>query len=498
MNEDSCPRPVGCRLTIPAAHERVFADANAMKDHLRESMRVEPYDVRDFYYKEGYFQSVARASWFENLTLGIICTNAVWISVDTDLNDAPTLNEADPLFIIVENIFCLYFLFEWIVRFGAFECKSKCITDRWFAFDTCMVLTMIAETWALFLYVTIAGGAASLVSASSLKLMKLSRIARLARLLRSMPELLVLIKGMVSAIRAVFFTLLLLAILVFVFSVFFRQFTEGTDLAEAFPTLPQTMHTLIRYGVLLDSVGRLSLLFTEHSYICLILWYFFILLSAVTIMNMLIGVACEVIQTIAAEENKGLIICYVKETLEAILAREGYLTNDLVFTKEKFLQVLEKPETAQLLTEVDVNVFALVDLVDTIFRDYCGEKRTMTFVEVVEVILEQRTINEANLRDMTDLRRFVTIRMSTVSGALAYWQKRTKELTRSVDAQIQTMGELVEKFAGHSQGTFNEEANRVERELRTKTKKAMKTNSHDTFCWHSGVSSDSSSSHEVP
>merc|ERR1719193_538019 len=122
-------------------------------------------------------------------------------------------------------------------------------------------------------------------------------MARMARLFRAMPELLILIKGMVAAMRSVIFTLSLLAIVMYVFGIAFTQLVgdsvkdpEGNAL---FATVHQSMHTLLLDGTLMDGTGTVVQVLAEQSPVYVIMFYLFILLAALTVMNMLIGVLCE-------------------------------------------------------------------------------------------------------------------------------------------------------------------------------------------------------------
>eukprot|EP00403_Amphidinium_massartii_P036972 CAMPEP_0178443548 /NCGR_PEP_ID=MMETSP0689_2-20121128/38963_1 /TAXON_ID=160604 /ORGANISM="Amphidinium massartii, Strain CS-259" /LENGTH=158 /DNA_ID=CAMNT_0020067581 /DNA_START=130 /DNA_END=602 /DNA_ORIENTATION=+ len=94
----------------------MFNYAESMKSEVRRALNKETYDVRSMYRTEGIWQRIARSHYFENITLTVIALNALWISVDTDLNKATSLMEADLMFQIAEHFFCVYFSFEWIVR----------------------------------------------------------------------------------------------------------------------------------------------------------------------------------------------------------------------------------------------------------------------------------------------------------------------------------------------------------------------------------------------
>merc|ERR1712232_507803 len=118
---------------------RTFVDAALMKEKVREKLSKPKYAVADLYKDEGICQRIARSSIFDKFTLTVIAFNALWIAIDTDLNDAALLLEAEPTFIIAENFFCLFFTFEWLIRLGAFRSKCSGFKDAWFMFDTIMV-----------------------------------------------------------------------------------------------------------------------------------------------------------------------------------------------------------------------------------------------------------------------------------------------------------------------------------------------------------------------
>ena len=166
--------------------------------------------------------------YFERFTMAIIFLNAMWISVDIEFNRAEILSEADVGFIIVENLFCLFFAFELIVRLWTYARKCSALRDIWFLFDVFLVALMSFETWFFPLAHaisattgdTMTGGASATELATRFRkvqvgggrsdtkkvadcsqvlrvarVLRVLRTARMARLVRLMPELMILIKG---------------------------------------------------------------------------------------------------------------------------------------------------------------------------------------------------------------------------------------------------------------------------------------------------------------
>merc|ERR1719433_181514 len=114
-------------------------------------------------------------------------------------------------------------------------------------------------------------------------------MARMARLLRAMPELLFIIKGLVAAMRSVAFTIGLLVIMLYIFGVAFVQLCHDTPCEHVFPDVINTMHTLLVAAALGENLSSLIESLQKQNILLLLLLYVFILLTALTVMNMLIG-----------------------------------------------------------------------------------------------------------------------------------------------------------------------------------------------------------------
>ncbi|CAJ1362352.1 unnamed protein product [Effrenium voratum] len=401
------------KFAAAAAREAaVFVDADALKRQLKQNLSKETYDVSMFYWETGRCQRMARSSCFENVTLFMIAINSIWIWIDTDLNSASTLLDADAVFIIVENSFCVYFVFELAVRFGAFKVKRNCFRDAWFMFDSVLVALMVFETWILTIAVAAMGSGA--MSSPSflrvLRLFRLTRMARMARLLRACPELFVMLKAIGVAFRSVMFALLLLLGVVYVFAIFFTQLLDGKakqsgDIAyDNFRTVAVSMNTLLLNGALPDQADLINGLLAEHwFYYGLILIY--LLLASLTVMNMLIGILCEVISVVSHVESEEMKLTAVKYSLQRILEEtEADSDGDKKLNREELELLLANPKAVRTLADVGVDLLALVDLMDFIFE----QNEDLTFPEFMDIVLDLRGDNAATVKDIVDLRRFVS------------------------------------------------------------------------------------------
>lgn len=430
----------------------MLVDSTAMKEKLKQNMHKPKYNVADFYYTTGRFQALARNHTFENVTLAVIAFNALWMSIDTDANSASVLTEAHPIFIIAENLFCVYFTMEIVVRFGAFQNKLNCCRDAWFCFDFVLVTMMIVETWIMVAFILISGaGSSGLGNAGLLRLMRLmrlSRMARMARLLRAMPELLILIKGMVAATRAVGVTLFLLIIILYIFGILFRQLAEGLPTGEKFfPSVLASMHSLVIFGIQFDGVINLVDSIEEDSAYQLIPpFYLFVLIATLTVLNMLIGVLCEVISAVAMCEHEEIQIHHLRDELQQIVDRQCDYEPDgktLKIGKANFLKILQDEGIANLLNEVKVEPLGMVDLIDTLFTNENADELVFRFSDIIEIIMDQRSSNIATVKDATDLRKFM--------------KGRLDKLEQGVEAKMRAMGRLAERGLGLPRGTWQKE-----------------------------------------
>lgn len=400
----------------------VFADAEAMKNKLREALSNPQYNVADFYHKTGIAQHVATSPVFENSTLFVIVLNAFWIFIDTDYNDAEILWNAEPIFIVVENLFCAYFLFEWMVRFLAFEQKSNTGKDAWFVFDSILMALMAGETWLLNIFLWMIGADKSsnpLGNASILKLirlLRLTRMARLARVLRAMPELMVLVKGMASATRSVFLTICLLVAIIYIFGIAFVQLMRDTEAGQTyFDNVPNAMNSLLMHCTLPDQEPIVKLV-GEENFACRLIILLYIGLATLTILNMLIGVLCEVVSVVSAVEKESLLLNYVKARLQMMLTTSGLdADHDCMISRLEFQALLQNRIAIKALTDVGVDVVGLVDFTDFIFAD----DKNLTFPEFMEIVLSLRGSNMATVKDIVDVRKLLMNEMAKVEDMIA-------------------------------------------------------------------------------
>lgn len=411
----------------------VFADASAMKEKVRAAVSKKEYNVCDYYYDTGCFQYVARSSWFEYLTLGVIGFNAFWITIDLDNNNAVAIYEAQPIYQVAEHGLCLYFLWEWSMRYFSFRGKRNCFKDAWFIFDTILLVLMVLESWVMTLIMYGAGdaGGASFRDASVLKLVRLVRLARMARmvkLLRMIPELVVLIRGMLVASRSVGFTLILLGLVIYFFAIVSRQLALETPLEDKyFRSVPDAMMSLLLECILPDQSQMVRECSRENPLFGIVI-LLVILLGSLTMLNMLVGVLCEVVSVVSSVEREQLTVNYLKTRLVAMFAEggDGRNPDTIRISHDSFESMLLQPEAATIIQNIGVDVIGLVDFADYIFEN-CDE---LGFGDFIELLLQFRGSNTATVKDIVDVRKFI---LAELDSMIQYFESSLQSLYQGLD-----------------------------------------------------------------
>merc|ERR1719333_532366 len=144
-----------------------------------------------------------------------------------------------------------------------------------------------------------------------------------------MPELLFMLKGIAAATRSVFFTMTLLIFVLYVFAIMMRQLSSeyqfGSDL---FPSVWYAIGTLIIEGALVDAPGDTMNAILEESKLSAFCFGCCIFFCNLTVLNMLVGVLCEVVSAVAQTEKENLAVQFVKSKIYTIIAESGLDLNE--------------------------------------------------------------------------------------------------------------------------------------------------------------------------
>jgi len=268
---------------------------------------------------------------------------------------------------------------------------------------------MIFETWLMpliLLILNLSGG----IPIGPMKLLRLLRLARMTRLMSRMPELLTMVKGMSMASRAVGSSLLLLTLLIYVFAILlYSVLSEDATTSASFGSLPKCMWTLLMDGTFLDSIGsQMSGLLNSQDYLAVFVFLIFVGLSAMTVMNMLIGVLCEVVSAVAAAEREEAAILLMKETILVLLQRADEDGSGKI-SKEELVALVSDPGATEVLAGLQVNVEYLMHM-----QEFLEEKTSsqLSIKQIMDLILHSRGERTLTMKDLVDAQMFTCWQVS--------------------------------------------------------------------------------------
>jgi hypothetical protein len=327
---------------------------------------------------------------------------------------------------------------------------------------------MIIETWLISLVMIIfeVGNSATLLGNLSIlrmaRMIKIARMARLARLLRAIPELVVLIKGILVAFRSVFLVFLLWLIIIYFYAMIFRQITDGENIGnQYFASVPDAMNTLLLNCVL----PEIAAILREMSGEMPILWPIamsFILLTSLTIANMLVGVLVGVVGAVAETEKESIAVSSLVYDIQ-IAFHHLHRDPQKIITREEFEALMVEPEIARIIKKSGVDVVILLDMSEMIFENMHSEqhKDGLEFSDFIDLVLSMRGTNPATVKDVKEHLKVLKGILLESSDALN--ERLDNEFTQIQNLIGEQMSELREQLAeddeyeGEEEGAEDEE-----------------------------------------
>lgn len=353
----------------------VFQDINALRKIEDPEEEAQQKEFEKF--NDSIWAAIAKNKIQEAATMTVIVINALFLGYDTDYSagyDVLTMDQVTRMadgkvrpdglydkdmpagFPIFENFFCVYFTLEVIIRYLAFKRKMDCLFDGWMVFDSTLVAIMILETWILpFL-----GDSDIPIDFAILRLLRLLRITRMGKLMRFFPELQIIVKGMLAAVRSVSVTLGMLILIWYIFAILFTDqyhqgkvddadvgdcdadpicIRDGIEQASArvfFGSIPKSMRNLIVMGTILDDITACTnaIRAQSNSFPMLMVFFVFVLISSFTMLNMLIGILCEVVTATSDGEKAARTEASVKEAIRSVFGTLDVDHNGTISKKE--------------------------------------------------------------------------------------------------------------------------------------------------------------------
>jgi len=264
------------------------------------------------------------------------------------------------------------------------------------------------ETWVFPVIFSIIGGSLTLPTAP-LRLLRLMRLSRLVRLIKNLPELLTMFKGMFVASRAVGASMLMVLLLLYVFGIIIHMGLSSEEgLEDLFGSLPRCMWTLLIQGTFMDDVGATLTDLLDRGKLNTVLstcvFLLFILLSATTVMNMLIGVLCEVVSKVAQSEQDEAAITAMKETILVELKTFDDDGNCMI-SKAELEQVMSSPRAISVLRSIEVDTDCLETLKQMLFWNR-PDGAEVHIERIMELLLNYRGNLHTTVKHLVDAQAF--------------------------------------------------------------------------------------------
>jgi hypothetical protein len=197
--------------------------------------------------------------------------------------------------------------------------------------------------------------------------------------------------------------MLMMFIIVYAFGIAMHSFMkEDEDLYEYWGTIGRCMMTLVGNGVFGDSIGTV-MRGIARTPAALTTFGLFVLLSAITVTNMLIGVLCEVVGEVAAAEKEHSAIQQLKSTLLIMLK---HLDEDGsgAISQEELLHVMEDESALAVFISLEVDVDYFIELQDMVYDNATNGERTIP--QIMELILNSRGNQATTVKDVVDMHSF--------------------------------------------------------------------------------------------
>lgn len=340
-----------------------------------------PYKVEDYYKTTGICQMLARHVYFDLCTAFVVMLNGVTIVIDTELNEAMNIYDARWGFQVTAQAFCIYFVIELLIRFFAFAQHSYAWRDGWFRFDFILAATVVLDLWVVmpFLKILSHNGSNFFSRTVPLRVFRLIKVIRLARLIKVFPELLTMLRALGRALRAISSALVFMMFMMYFWGILLHTLLREedelndyfwTNYGFSFKHISDVLWTLLMDGILeLDNSalimtklvygGEVNLVFAGVSFVI------FSLLSSLLIVQMLIGMLCNVVAHVNQEQKNTEAVGLVRQQLLGDLLE--FDEGGRKISRTGLIKVLTSQKSRALLKKMKVNRVFFCELADLLY-----------------------------------------------------------------------------------------------------------------------------------
>eukprot|EP00427_Karlodinium_veneficum_P045896 CAMPEP_0169302864 /NCGR_PEP_ID=MMETSP1016-20121227/69035_1 /TAXON_ID=342587 /ORGANISM="Karlodinium micrum, Strain CCMP2283" /LENGTH=354 /DNA_ID=CAMNT_0009395619 /DNA_START=570 /DNA_END=1634 /DNA_ORIENTATION=- len=280
----------------------------------------------------------------------------------------------------------------------------------------------------------------------------------MGKLVRYFPELQIIVTGMVAAVRSVASAAVLLVLVLYVFSIIFtnvyHQGLEDDDLAESrceegipsacanvlFGSLGKSMRHLFIMGTILDDLTKCTdTIRGTSNTIMLFVLIVFVLISSFTMLNMLIGILCEVVQATAEAERLKSSTARIRDAITSLFCTLDEDDSGTI-SRQEFLHMRDDRAVKKALAVLKVRPRHFGMYADLMFDHEDGEEEGLPLDQVCNLIMELRPGAGVRALDFEDFKRVVSKNNFLIKSAII-----------RVDRLVAAVAKEEEKEAGNWQ-----------------------------------------------
>jgi hypothetical protein len=256
-------------------------------------------------------------------------------------------------------------------------------------------------------------------------------------MLKALPELLIMVKGIGTATSSVSYTMFLLILATYVFAIALTQLSEDTEFGDTFlHGVAESMYTLVIYCAFFDDLSVYADAVKAESTVCMIISVVYMVIAGITILNMLIGVLCEVISAVAVEEREAIAVELVHSRFAAIVDRLDTDGSKKISWTE-FQEIMDMPEALAAFDEVKVDPEGVLDFALDWFVDEHGQGKEINVTQFVEMILDLRMGKDVTMKDMMIQNKRFNARFAE---AMAIFDSIAEKVDKLAKIQMQQRG----------------------------------------------------------
>ena len=220
-----------------------------------------------------FFFKLQQSSIFQFLVIFIIILNAITLGINTY-----EINNFFKKFIeLLDYAITIFFVVEILIRFFGEPKKIEFFKNGWNVFDSLIVLISLIP----------------IPNNSSYLLLRLLRIFRVLRIISVVPELKKIIEALIDSIKRVFYVSLLLFIILYVYATI-GSILFSEDIPLRWNDVGISLITLFQV-LTLSSWEQVMLPLQEIYWWAWLYFFSFIIICAITMLNLLIAVLVDVV-----------------------------------------------------------------------------------------------------------------------------------------------------------------------------------------------------------